>query len=87
MPSVQSMVKKIQNVELDMEMAKGEEAQELSATKTRLWWNTLRLASKTNIGSFDRATEQNVMGLLEPDPPENMQEDNLEGGEIVVEPE
>jgi hypothetical protein len=81
------MVKKIQNVELDMEMADGEEAQELSAAKTRLWWNTLRLASKTNIGTFDRATEQNVMGLLEPDPPNYMEEDNLEGGEIALEAE
>jgi len=81
------MVSKIQNVELDIDMADGEEARELDATKTRLWWNTLRLASRANVGCFDRASEQNVRGLLEPGSPGNAEEDNIEGGKIGVEAE
>lgn len=75
------MVNNIENVDLDIEMATEEEKTELEETRNRLWWKTLRLAGKTNLSALEKASEQNVKGLLDPMETLNRADDEFEGGE------
>jgi hypothetical protein len=75
------MVTKIENVDLDIDMAIEEEKKELEEARNRLWWKTLRLVGKTNLAALDKASDQNVRGLLDPVESSTRVDDELERGD------
>lgn len=69
MPSTDSYVKGIANIELDLDFATSEEEkqglQEAKASKT---WRALRIASRTRLGRFDKVDDgKNLDVLFKPD--------------------
>jgi THO complex subunit 1 len=68
-PSTDSYVKGIANIELDLDFATSEEEkqglQEAKASKT---WRALRIASRTRLGRFDKVDDgKNLDVLFDPD--------------------
>jgi hypothetical protein len=79
LPDAEALVKDVQTVELDMEMAfTDEEKQQLQESKTSKTWRALRLASKTRLSLFDQVDDgRNLQCLVQPQGPES----TMEGGE------
>ena len=64
LPSVESYAKKVQMTELDLDMAGSEEERrQLEEKRTSYIWRGLRLASKQQLGSFDRLEHGKGLGL------------------------
>jgi THO complex subunit 1 len=79
LPNAEALVKDVQAVELDLEMAMtDEEKQLLQESKTSKTWRALRLASKTRLSLFDQVDDgRNLQCLVQPQGAES----NIEGGE------
>jgi THO complex subunit 1 len=79
LPNAEALVKDVQAVELDLEMAMtDEEKQLLQESKTSKTWRALRLASKTRLSLFDQVDDgRNLQCLVQPQGTES----NIEGGE------
>jgi len=73
LPSADSLVKEVETVELDLEMAMDdEEKQTLEDAKSTKTWRLLRIASKSNLGRFDKVEDgKNLSRLVQPDAPED----------------
>jgi hypothetical protein len=67
LPTIQSLAKQVETVELDMEFANEEEKKELEAAKNRLNWKALRLAATKDMSLLNKATPKDIRGLLESD--------------------
>jgi THO complex subunit 1 len=79
LPDAEVLVKDVQAVELDLDMAfTDEEKQQLQESKTSKTWRALRLASKTKLSLFDQVDDgQNLQCLVQSQGPDS----NIEGGE------
>lgn len=79
LPDAEALVKDVQTVELDMEMAfTDEEKQQLQESRTSKTWRALRLASKTRLSLFDQVDDgRNLQCLVQPQGPKS----TMEGGE------
>lgn len=68
LPTAETLVKKIQEADLDLEMAMtDEETGALQAAKTTTRWKALRIASKANLSSFDKVDDgKSLDNLFQP---------------------
>ena len=67
MPNAETYAKKVQMTDLDMDMADAdEEKQQLEEKKSSHVWRGLRLASKTQLSSFDKVEHGKGLEALQP---------------------
>ena len=67
MPSADSYAKKVKMTELDLDMADADdEKRQLEEKKSSHVWRGLRLASKTQLSSFDRIEHGKSLEALQP---------------------
>lgn len=67
MPNAETYAKKVQMTDLDMDMADGDdEKQQLEEKKSSHVWRGLRLASKTQLSSFDKVEHGKGLEALQP---------------------
>ena len=87
-PDIATMVREVDQIDLDIDMATEEEKKELEAKRMRAVWKTLRVASKTKLSVFDKISVQNLKPLLGPEQEADQIQDQPEGGEddLAVKP-
>jgi THO complex subunit 1 len=61
LPKAETLIQKVTEVELDLDFATEEEKRPLLESKATKTWQTLRIASRSNLSGFDRV--QNGTGL------------------------
>lgn len=92
LPDIESFQRKIQEVELDLEMPNDvEKERELKEHKASLSWRALRIASRTKLTIFDKIDSYENINVLfeepEPEPKpkeEETREENGENGDAVA---
>ena len=75
------MVREVEQIDLDIEMATEEEKKELETKRMRAVWKTLRVASKAKLSMFDKISVQNLKPLLGPEQESDQVQDQPEAGE------
>lgn len=76
-PDIATMVREVEQIDLDIEMATEEEKKDLEAKRMRAVWKTLRVASKTKLSMFDKISVQNLKPLLGLEQESEGREDDL----------
>lgn len=76
-PDIATMVREVEQIDLDIEMATEEEKKDLEVKRMRAVWKTLRVASKTKLSMFDKISVQNLNPLLGLEQESNGREDDL----------
>jgi len=64
LPKAETLIEKVANVELDLEMATPDEVPTLRESKASKTWKTLRLTTRTNLSGFDKVQDTKDLQLL-----------------------